>query len=288
MPPDERRLPSPLHLAQGELAPADLAELLALKAQIQARRGFACENYKEKCLRRRVAVRMRARGVHRFADYAALLENDPTEYDRLLAVITINVSKFFRNAEVWSTLSERVLPQLLAPGRGTVRAWSAGCAAGEEPYTLAIALLEFARARRDPRSARRFEIIGTDVDDAILDAARRAEYGESALSETSPELRQRWFEPGPPFRPKASVRSLVRFRRLDLLREPFPQPLHLVFCRNVFIYFERNVQESLFERFHAALEPGGFLVLGKVETIFGPGSRLFEPVSSRDRIYRRA
>jgi len=278
-----------LPLAYGDLDEADARELQALKRQVQEDSGLRCDGYKEKCLRRRIAVRMRARGVHRYADYAALLRADPAEYERLLAAIVINVSKFFRNAEVWKVLGERVVPALLELNAQPLRIWSAGTAGGEEAYSVAIMLLEAlgGAESRDPRLSQ-IQVLGTDIDEESLEVARRGEYTDLALSETPPELRARWFTGEKPWRLRPEPRRLVEFRALDLMRDPFPQGQHLILCRNVIIYFERAVQEELFLRFRDALAPGGYLVLGKVETIFGPAAASFRQIASRERIYQLA
>jgi chemotaxis methyl-accepting protein methylase len=279
--PDQHRL------AYGELDDTDRRELIALKDQIQRDSGFFCGGYKDKCLRRRLAIRMRARGVHRFADYAALLERDPEEYRRLLSVLTINVSKFFRNLEVWEALRREVVPALFRLDVPEVRIWSAGSAGGEEAYTMAILLLEHAAQHGLERRLRRFSVLGTDIDVDILEVARRAEYGDFALSETPPTTRERWFDSGRNHRLRDEVKRLVRFERLDLLTDPLPAECHLIFCRNVTIYFERPTQEQLLHRLRDALVPGGVLVLGKVETLFGDLARSFEVIAGQERIFRK-
>ncbi|MFO7259621.1 MAG: protein-glutamate O-methyltransferase CheR [bacterium] len=278
-----------LPLAYGDLDEADARELQALKKQVEEDSGLRCDGYKEKCLRRRIAVRMRARGVHRYADYAALLRSDPSEYDRLLAAIVINVSKFFRNFEVWEALRERVVPALLDLDERPLRIWSAGTAGGEEAHSIAILFLEaLGGAGSDDPRLEQIRVLGTDIDGESLEVARRGEYGELALSEMPAQMRARWFEGEKPWRLRPEPRRMVEFRTLDLMRDPFPQGQHLILCRNVIIYFERAVQEELFIRFRDALAPGGYLVLGKVETIFGPAAASFRQVAPRERIYQRA
>jgi chemotaxis protein methyltransferase CheR len=288
MSPDNapERKPAALQgLSRGELSPRDAAELRALKRQIEDRTGLRCDGYKERCLRRRIAVRMRARDVHGYADYGALLDQDPAEYHRLLDAVTINVSKFFRNAEAWELLRTLVVPQLVALRTRPVRLWSAGAAAGEEAYSLAILLLEHAEQHGTDLSG--FEIVGTDVDRTTLEAARRGEYTEFALLETPRAVRERWFEGEKLLRLRPEVRRMVQFQELDLIRDPYPQQQHLVLCRNVVIYFERDVQESVFRRLHESLVPGGWLLLGKVEALFGPTLRSFTTVASRERLFRK-
>lgn len=268
-----------------ELSPDETLKWRALKRQIQMRAGICCDGYKDRVLQRRVAVRMRARGVQTHADYAALLERDPQEYVDLLDTVTINVSKFFRNASMWVLLRDRVLPELARREEPEIRIWSAGCAAGEEPYSLAILVRQLAEARRI--DAGRVRILATDVDPGALDAAWRAEYGAFAFTEMSDSTRARWFFGPQRNRLKDEIRDMVRFERVDLMNDPLPQDQHLVLCRNVLIYFERPVQLSLFERFHDSLVPEGYLQLGKVETLFGTTAGLFRTVSARERLFQR-
>ena len=281
--------PSPsaatLPLAQGDLSPSDTAELQALKRLMQETLGLHFEGYKEKCLRRRIAVRMRAHAVHTYADYGAVLERDVDEHHRLLDSITINVSKFFRNNDTWSTLREVVVPALFARPDRRINIWSAGVAGGEEAYTLAIVLRE--HAERHGGDLSRFRILGTDIDRQSLESAARGEYGAFSFTETDDATRARWFEWAGTWRVREEVRAMVEFGRLDLMKDPFPAGQHLVLCRNVIIYFERVVQEVLFGRFRDALVPDGYLVLGKVESLFGPASRAFLAVAGRERVFRR-
>lgn len=260
--------------------------LEALKRKIERDRGFNCQFYKEKCLRRRIAVRMRARGERTFADYGALLDRDPAEYDHLLDTLTINVTKFFRNAETWAAVEAQVFPELFA-GRGPVRAWSAGSASGEEAYTLSILAREWLEREGRGHEAARLQVTGTDIDRRSLDAARRGEYPDLSMTETPAPVLERWFTAGPPWRLAAEARQNVAFERRDLISGPPLTGQDLIFCRNVVIYFDREIQERLFKRFYDSLNPGGFLVMGKVETLIGEARLLFRPVNNRERIFRR-
>jgi chemotaxis protein methyltransferase CheR len=262
-------------------------ELERLKEKIHRERGFNCQFYKDKCLRRRIAVRMRARGQASFQDYAALLDRDPREYDFLLDTLTINVTKFFRNAEVWRVVEEAVIPRLFDRRGVQHRIWSAGSASGEEAYTISILLQEWAEKHGRSSELSRFHVLGTDIDRRSLELAQRGEYPELSLQETPEELRERWFSPGPPFRLRPEAKRNVSFIRRDLISEPAPEGQSLIFCRNVVIYFDREIQERLFHRFYEALVPGGFLVLGKVETLIGPARGLFRSVNNRERVFQK-
>ena len=146
----------------------DERALKALTEKISQARGVCCGAYKDRCLRRRLAVRMRARGVHTYEAYSEVLDADAAEYDRLLDTLTINVTKFWRNAETWQALAP-YLVELWRARNGHMRVWSAGCASGEEPYTLAVALAETARGLRENEWLARVRIDATDVDRESLE-----------------------------------------------------------------------------------------------------------------------
>ncbi|HMH83677.1 MAG TPA: protein-glutamate O-methyltransferase CheR [Gemmatimonadales bacterium] len=260
----------------------------ALTQKITRARGLACDSYKDRCLRRRIAVRMRARGVHTFDDYSRLLDHDAHEYDHLLDALTINVTKFFRNVETWRALEPR-LADLWTARRGEVRVWSAGCASGEEPYTCAVALAETARRLGQEELLPRARVDATDIDRTSLERTRAPQYPETAFTEMPPELVRRYFTAEPPRHPVPELQRIVRVVKHDLTSEPAPAPPYdLVVCRNVVIYFDRPMQERLFSLFAEALAPGGVLLLGKVETLFGPARERLVLEEPRERIYRRA
>ncbi len=257
-----------------------------LTAKISRDRGFGCASYKEKCLRRRIAVRMRAKGVLTYEAYARVLDTDASEYERLLDALTINVTKLFRNWETYSALANQVVPALWALPAPFIRVWSAGCSSGEEPYSLATLFHRHATDRG--ASPSRVRVLGTDIDRDSLAAAERGAYEEAAFADTPADLRARYFGNVAPYRISPEVRALVSFERRDLVGEAAPEgSFHLIACRNVLIYFDRATQEALFEKFHDALHPGGYLVLGKVETLLGPIRNRFAPVDSRERIFQK-
>jgi chemotaxis methyl-accepting protein methylase len=253
--------------------------LAALLAKVERARGFRITSYKEPCLRRRLAVRMRARGVSTFDAYARVLDSAPEEYELLLDALTINVTKFFRNPESWAALAARVVAPL-ASRPGSLAVWSAGCASGEEPYTLAILFAEHGALRR-------LRIDASDLDRRALEVMAGAEYPATAVDEVPRPLLDRYFGGGPPFRLAPAIVRAVRARRHDLTNEAPPEPpYHLIVCRNVVIYFDRPTQEKLFLRFADALVPGGYLLLGKVETLFGPARERFVLEEPRERLFR--
>jgi chemotaxis protein methyltransferase CheR len=270
--------------------PAEDAAFSALTRKISREAGLSLEAYKDKCLRRRIAVRMRACGVHTYSDYQAVLDRSPAEYERLKDAITINVTRFYRNAETWNLLRATLLHEVCADDRAEVRAWSAGCASGEEPYTLAMLIADHLERRGRPDRLGRVTVDATDIDRECLQRAQTARYRRDALADFPVGLADRYFEnAGGECQVIERVRRRVVIRASDLSTDAPPrQDYHLILCRNVVIYFGRATQERVFTAFADALAPGGFLVLGKVETIFGPARERLTLLDPRERVYRRA
>jgi chemotaxis protein methyltransferase CheR len=270
------------------MMPADDAAFAALTRKISREAGLTLEAYKDKCLRRRIAVRMRACGVHTFSDYQTLLDRSPAEYERLKDAITINVTRFYRNAETWNLLRAGLLGEVCDSGP-EVAAWSAGCSSGEEAYTLALVMADHFDRHGRPEQLGRVTIDATDIDRQCLERAQAARYRREALVEVPADLAQRYFEDdGADCRVVERLRRRVAVRALDLSKGPPPrQNYQLILCRNVVIYFERATQEKVFQTFADALAPGGILVLGKVETLFGPARERFTLLDPRERVYRR-
>jgi chemotaxis methyl-accepting protein methylase len=268
----------------------DDAGFQMLTDKITRDRGFRCGSYKDKCLRRRIAVRMRAKGTMHPREYAAVLDTDPREYERLLHSLTVNVTKFFRNWETYSVIENEVIPALWERDQDRLRVWSAGCASGEEPYSVGILMHKHAERTGTTAKLDNVEIIGTDIDAECLGAANRAFYAESSLRETPAELRRNYFPTVAGLHTMIpEVRRLVSFECNDLLgHQPPVESVDLILCRNVIIYFEREAQDALFVEFHKRLSPGGFLVLGKVETLLGEARGLFTPLNARERVFQKS
>lgn len=250
---------------------------------LKARSGFTLEGYKDKCVKRRIHIRVRATQSPSPEAYGELLNQSTAEQDHLLRVLTIHVSHFFRNPSAYEKIGAEILPQLLAE-RDAVRLMSVGCAGGEEPYTLALIAKErFPEALAEERVS----ISGVDVDAAILEQARGALYHTDRLAEVPPELLARWFVPeGERYRLHEEIRRLVSFSQADLNHRQEWPTCDLILCRNVLIYFERERQETILNGFADALAPGGFLVLGKSETLFGSARKRFKTICPVERIYR--
>jgi len=258
----------------------------ALLEKIKQERGLDCTQYKPGFLKRRLAVRMRARGVKTYREYMRLL--DDAEYEKLFETLTINLSYFFRDASTFKTLREKVLKPLLREkaefGNRVVRIWSAGCASGEEPYSVAILLYELlGKELKDWR----IRILATDLDVGALEKAKKGIYSQFSLKGVNARCVERYFEPLPrgEYALKPEIIKMVKFEQHDLIADPPPRHLDLILCRNVLIYFSRQQQEKLLHAFHQALNKRGYLVIGKTEVLMGAATSLFKPLDLRERIY---
>jgi chemotaxis protein methyltransferase CheR len=256
--------------------------------KIKEDRGLDFSHYHQDLLKRRVAIRLRATGIATYSEYLRNLINNPAEYDRLFETLCINVSEFFRDPEVWPKVA-RALRQIIEEKKKNhnpfLCVWSAGCADGEEPYTIAILLKEILGAET---ADFRIEIAGTDVDEKSLKTAARGVYGKEFIKNVDKALLAKYFEAeGFEFRVKKELRQLVNFYYLDLTSEEHKKNVDIVFCRNVFIYFDRSLQEQLLMKFWRSLKSGGYLVMGKSETLISEAKHIFEEIDLDARLYRK-
>ncbi|MCC7194836.1 MAG: protein-glutamate O-methyltransferase CheR [Gemmatimonadaceae bacterium] len=262
--------------------------LLSLAEQIARERGVAVGSYKQGCLERRIAARMRATGAADFDAYAGMLRANPAEYDELLDALTINVTHLFRDADVWEAVAARVLPELWAMPGPVIHTWVAGCASGEEAYTVAALWHRFLEERGELRRIGRVRITATDLDPDALARAVAGRYDREAFRQTPQDVRTRYFSPSEPHVVVPELRRRITFVRSDLLATAQPvTSVHLLTCRNVLIYFDKRAQDAIFRRFRSALVPGGYLVVGKAEALLGESRRLFDAVDHSVRFFRR-
>lgn len=243
-------------------------------------------HYKPNTVERRIRRRMALHKIDDVASYVALLREDSHELEQLYGDILIRVTGFFRDAEVFDALKKNIFPSLVQD-RGEdapIRVWVAGCATGEEAYSLAIALLE---ATHEAGTSRPVQIFATDVSEAAVDRARIGVYPETIAAEVSPERLRRFFIKGEGgYRVSKAVRDCCVFARQNLTRDPPFSRLDLISCRNVMIYLGAVLQRKIMSIFHYALQPQGYLLLGNSETIGSYGD-LFSIVDRRHKIYRK-
>ena len=250
-------------------------------------RSLDFTGYKRPSLTRRIRKRMQAVHIATFDDYRDYLEVHPDEHVELLDTILINVTSFFRDPDAWNHLADEIVPKIVADKAPDepIRIWSAGCATGEEAYTLAMVFAEHLGVEQ---FTSRVKIYATDNDEAALTVARSGRYTRSQLDGVPDGIRDRYFEPsgdGMAFR--SDCRRAVIFGVHDITADAPISRLDLLVCRNVLMYFVRDTQRSVLSRFHYALGPGGRLFLGKAETIFAHAD-YFTPLSTRFRIFERS
>ena len=253
---------------------------------VESSLSFATSSYNRAYLDRRVSARMRRRRVDDYDEYRSLLRDDDEEREALLNALSVNVTSFFRNPEVWDGLRE-VLAEL--SDRRRTRVWSAACSDGREAYSVAMLALD-----DDRIDERRVEILGTDIKHDILRAARTGEYRASETDDLQSQLEpladsDRYVDrTDDTFRVTDEVRELVSFREHDLVQEEPPRTFDLVICRNLFIYINSGAKRAIFETLGSAVKPGGYLTIGMTETVPADARDRYDPVDKRLRIYRDA
>jgi two-component system CheB/CheR fusion protein len=259
-------------------------EFEAFLTYLKQVRGFDFTHYKRSSLLRRVSVRMQRSAVKGgLADYVEVLQSDPREFARLFGTIFINHTGFFRDPAAWDYLRDALVPRLVGePGpEAPIRVWSAGCASGEEAYSIAMLLAE---ALGLEALRHRVKIYATDIDEEALALARRATYTARSAQAVPPALLQRYFERRDDgYAVRRELRRSVVFGRHDLIHDaPIPR-IDLLICRNCLMYFNAGAQAHILGRFEPALEPGGALFLGQAETV--PRRSALEPENAALRIF---
>ena len=252
-------------------------EFRALSSLVEGELGIKMPPAKKTLLESRLQKRLRALNLASYADYCDMLFNRggmETELVHMLDLVTTNKTDFFREEHHFEFLANSALERMVRAAEPKVSIWSAGCSTGEEPYTLAMVLSEFARSR--PGMGFDYAITATDISTRVLEAASRGIYQEDRIAPVPAELKRRYF-----LRSRDSSKALVRvalelrarvaFSRVNLMDETYPVegPFDAIFCRNVIIYFDKPTQERLFAKFCEYLKPGGFIFIGHSETLSG-------------------
>ncbi len=251
---------------------------------IAEERGLDLRGYKQSTLQRRIRKRMFQIGIPNFSEYLERVRTDQDEVRELLNTVLINVTEFFRDPQAWDTLRSTVVRILgsMRPG-DSFRAWCAGCASGEEPFSLAIMIADYLGPKLPEYD---IKIYATDVDEDALNVARRGEYPVSSLRRLRPEWREKFFTGKNHLRVNRDIRRMVIFGRSNLVSDAPISHCNLVICRNVLIYFDAITQKHVLARLHYALEPAGILFLGKAESKLSE-SRTFRQIHPRWRIFQR-
>ena len=258
-------------------------DLDALIDYLKRSRGFDFTGYKPASLERRIQKRMQIVGVRDYPDYVDFLEVHPEEFAALFNTILINVTAFFRDPTAWEYLASVVVPEMVSRkgSNATIRTWSAGCASGEEAYTLAILLAE---ALGVEAYKERVKVYATDIDDEALTRARQASYNMREVAGVPPELLAKYFEENNgTYSFRKDLRRNLIFGRHDLIQDAPISRIDLLACRNTLMYLNAETQSRILTRFHFALNDGGVLFLGRAETLL-THANTFTPLDLRRRI----
>jgi chemotaxis methyl-accepting protein methylase len=264
---------------------------------LSEKRGFDLAGCHREMLVRRIGKRLAATACGDFGEYLACLRRDTNELDRLIDVVTINVSRFFRDSLTFELIADRILPVMVREkagvGDSSPRIWSAGCAGGQEPYSVAILLHEL-----QEKEGRKLDLhlFATDIDAGALKVAREALYTLSDVEHMKHRLLLKYFAPeGASFRLVSEIRAAVHFSLFDMLDKQRGVPhesvfggFDMVFCRNLLIYFNPEYQVRIFEKLHHALARNGYLIRGEAETPPPTLRHLFKRVFEFSPIYRKS
>ncbi|HTB23302.1 MAG TPA: protein-glutamate O-methyltransferase CheR [bacterium] len=264
-------------------------EFEALTPRLARLTGWDLGRFKENYLRRRVDGRRRALGAGSWEAYAEALASDPDELGRLKERLTVHVTEFLRDPDLWRALERSfIAPLLFAAALRPIkelRLWSAGCSSGEEAYSLAMLALRGARLQG---RGVRVRVLASDLDRGVLDRARAGRFSAAALRLVDPRWIDEFFVPdGRGWAVGDELKNAVAFRQMDLFSSPPALGVDLLLCRNVMIYFSKDTQQRLMRSFHTALRPGGIFVTGKTETILGPARDRFRCLSASERVFQR-
>ena len=270
------------------LSSTDL-DMNELACFVNSKYGVNLSMYRSSCIKRRIIHRLNMVGCDDMDQYFAFLGENPGEIEKLMDIVTIHVTSFFRDPDIFDTLEKKVLPEIISrkarSSHPVVRVWSAGCSTGEEPYSIAI-LLDYLRRKTGADFS--IEVFGTDLSEDAVRTARAGLYEEERISEVPALLRHDVFTPqGEMFKISSRIRKLVKFQPHNLfLPAPFSM-IDLITCRNVLIHFEHDARGRINDHFYSSLAEDGMLVLGKSEAMGDEMLGRFDIVYPRCKIYKK-
>lgn len=255
-----------------------------VKRMIKEHAGLDCSGYRDEYLKRRFEIRLRSTGATTYSKYILYLNKHPEEFTQLLNDLTINYTTFFRDTDVYESLEKKILPRLLLSAH-PVKIWSAGCASGEEPYSLSILVHKLLgkRIKVHPVS-----IIASDIDKDALAKAQRGFYQAKQLSTMSQMMIDQFFDKQDDgYAVKEFLKEIIHFEQFDLMSKPLHQNLDLILCRNVMIYFSKEGQQHIHMNFFHALRDGGYMITGKSEILSGEPATAFNALDYQTRVYQK-
>lgn len=234
----------------------------SFKKQILSLTTIDLNAYKERQMKRRIDTLISRNKFNDYNSYVAAIKSDKSLLDEFINYLTINVSEFYRNPQMWETLEKKVIPDLMSKYGNNIKIWSAACSTGDEPYSLAMLMGKFL-----PLS--KVKIIATDIDRQVLEKAQMGVYGGNSLNGLPEEFKKKYFTSvgGNAFQIADEIKKCVEFKKHDLLKDPYPTGCHLIVCRNVVIYFTEEAKTEIYKKFNESLVKGGVLFVGSTEQI---------------------
>ena len=274
----------PIQFVSGIKMPDDQKNL-DLIYDFLSRNNINYQAYKPNHFLRRLNARMKRVDAETYKEYHRLLETKPEEFNLLMENFSINVTRFFRDKELFTALDKMVLPTIVKNNSKSIRIWSAGCAIGPEPYSIAILMKDM----QEKISFNKAFLLATDINQDLLFQARKGIYSSKSLEEMDSSRIMKYFKPLDPgfFQISAEIRNAVTFQQHDLRSPPPARNFDLIMCRNVLIYFSRSQSDIFFQHFYSVLKPHGYLALGRCEVLPQFIKDKFEIIDTRNRIYRR-
>jgi chemotaxis protein methyltransferase CheR len=255
--------------------------------EVAPRLGLRWKLFKKEGIKRRLERRITEIGFSNFEQYLQEIDRHPEEKSRLFQILTVTISRFFRDREIFETLGKTLLPNLLkAKDKKELKVWSVGCASGEEPYSLSLLWKE--AFEKDHPEIRLF-IVATDINGSFLERAKEGRYKESSLKEVPEGVRRKFFNPeNGIYVLDRKIRESVDFRRHNILRDaPFSE-MDILFCRNcAFTYFSKESQHDALKRIAGSLKEKGYLAIGKEEVLPLTYPTLFVPIFPQEKIYQK-
>jgi chemotaxis protein methyltransferase CheR len=254
-------------------------------SEIKKKTGKNIQDFKPVFLERRIQYRMRILNITELGEYVELLSNSWNEAQSLYGSFSINVTKFFRDPQVWEKLEKETIPNLIAKSKSSrIKVWSCGSASGEEPHSISIMLDKLLKG-----SGKDYGIYANDINHDALIRAQKAEYRNANLVNVSNLIINNYFEKISEkfYKVKLNIRNKIQYEEMDLMKTS-GRMFDIIFCRNVLIYYDKNSQEDIYRKFSELLRDGGILVLGQDESMIGTkGKEFFELLDPKERIYQK-
>lgn len=232
------------------------------KTQIYTLTHIDLNAYKERQMKRRIDALITKNKYDGYSTYVQAIKNDKALFEEFVNYLTINVSEFFRNPDLWVRLEKEIFPEMIKKSGGRLRIWSAACSTGDEPYSLVMTLSRFMPLDK-------IRIIATDIDNQVLEKAQVGLYNEKSIAAVPKDLKEKYFTKvgEKNYQISDSIKKCVEFKKHNLLKDSYPDNLDMIVCRNVVIYFTDEAKNEIYKKFHSSLKDDGILFVGSTEQI---------------------